>query len=44
MRTWPLRFHGELDRFFGTGNWETVSEETKRSMMYDQYIVRGAGL
>ena len=39
MRTWPLRFHGELDQFFGAGNWETVSEQTKESMMYSDYIV-----
>ena len=44
LRTWPLRFHRELDQFFGVGNWETVSEETKRSMMYDEYLaVRGTG-
>lgn len=39
MRTWPLRFHGELDQFFGAGNWETVSEQTKESMIYSDYIV-----
>lgn len=44
LRTWPLRFRGELDQFFGTGNWESVSEQTKRSMMHDQYIIRGTGL
>ena len=44
LRTWPLRFRGELDQFFGPGNWESVSEQTKRSMMYDRYIIRGTGL
>lgn len=39
MRTWPLRFHGELDQFFGAGNWKTVSEQTKESMMYSDYII-----
>ena len=44
LRTWPLRFHRELDQFFGAGNWESVSEETKRSMMFDEYLaVRGTG-
>lgn len=37
LRTWPLRFHGALDQFFGAGNWEAVSEETKRSMMFEEY-------
>ncbi len=44
LRPWPLRFHRELDQFFGAGNWESVSEETKRSMMFDEYLaVRGTG-
>lgn len=44
LRTWPLRFHRELDQFFGAGNWESVSEEIKRSMMFDEYLaVRGTG-
>lgn len=44
LRTWPLRFHRDLDQFFGAGNWESVSEETKRSMMFDEYLaVRGTG-
>ena len=44
LRAWPLRFHRELDQFFGAGNWESVSEETKRSMMFDEYLaVRSTG-
>lgn len=31
---WPVRFHAELDEFFGEGNWECVSEEQKESLMY----------
>lgn len=31
---WPVRFHAELDDFFGKGNWEWLSEETKESSMY----------
>ena len=38
LRTWPLRFQGELDNFFGEGNWEVISEDTKDSMMYDKNI------
>lgn len=38
LRTWPLRFQGELDNFFGAGNWEVISEDTKDSMMYDKNI------
>lgn len=32
--SWPLRFQGELDRFFGEGAWQCVSQETKESRMY----------
>lgn len=31
---WPVRFHAELDDFFGEGNWEWLSKETKESSMY----------
>ena len=34
---WDKRFASELDRFFGEGNWECVSSETKESMMYEEY-------
>lgn len=34
QQTWPVRFHSELDKFFGEGNWEYLSEETKESRMY----------
>ena len=37
LRTWPLRFHGTLDDFFGAGNWQTVSEETKDSMIFKRW-------
>ena len=32
--SWPLRFQGELDRFFGEGAWQCVSQEEKESRMY----------
>lgn len=38
LRTWPLRFQGQLDDFFGKDNWEVISEDTKESMMYDKNI------
>lgn len=34
---WPKRFESDLDRFFGEGNWECVSQETKESNMYEVY-------
>ena len=36
MNNWPLRFSKELDRFFGEGNWEYTSNETKGSRMFDE--------
>ena len=38
LRTWPLRFQGQLDNFFGKDDWEVISEDTKESMMYDKNI------
>ena len=35
---WPFRFKKELDKFFGKGNWECISEETKESTIYTEYI------
>lgn len=37
FQTWPLRFHSDLNDFFGKGNWENVSSETKESKMYSVY-------
>ena len=31
---WPKRFSSELDRFFGRGNWQVLSEESNLSRMY----------
>lgn len=33
---WPRRFRTELDEFFGEGNWEWVSEETRSSSMFEE--------
>lgn len=34
QQVWPIRFQAELDDFFGAGNWEYLSGETKESRMY----------
>ncbi|MCM1245626.1 MAG: hypothetical protein NC293_08305 [Roseburia sp.] len=34
QQTWPIRFHSELDAFFGADRWEYLSEETKKSHIY----------
>ena len=36
---WTKKFSNEFDIFFGKGNWESVSEETKESIIYDEYII-----
>lgn len=35
---WTLKYKSELNDFFGEGNWEVISEETKESIMYSEYI------
>lgn len=37
-RNWTIRFKSEMDDFFGEGNWKSISEETKESIMYERYI------
>lgn len=37
LRTWPIRFHSTLDDFFGDGNWQMVSEETKDSIIFKRW-------
>ena len=37
MQSWPLRVHSTFDRFFGDGNWELISADTKTSLMYEVY-------
>ena len=36
---WPVKFNDEFDTFFGNGNWESISKETKESIIYDEYII-----
>ena len=35
---WTFRYRAELDAFFCEGNWECISEETKESLLYSEYI------
>lgn len=42
MRNWPLRFHRELDAFFGEGRWRVLSQDVETSRMYRVY--RGGSL
>ncbi len=37
-QNWTIRFKSELDSFFGKGNWQCISEETKDSIVYTEYI------
>lgn len=37
-KDWTTRFKTELDLFFGEENWECISEETKASTIYTDYI------
>lgn len=41
---WPKRFGTELDRFFGEGNWETLSSESKQSRMYSRTTRDASGI
>lgn len=36
MNNWPLRFSKELNKFFGEGNWEYVSNEIEESRMFEE--------
>lgn len=36
-QNWTIRFKSELDDFFGKGNWEYLSGETKESIIYTNY-------
>lgn len=38
-KNWTVRFKSELDQFFGKENWECISEETKKSIIYTEYII-----
>jgi len=37
FQNWTIRFSSKLDRFFGKGNWECVSQETNASRMFKEY-------
>lgn len=38
FNNWTFRFKSELDQFFGKGNWECISDETKESIIYTKTI------
>ena len=38
-KNWTIRFKSELDHFFGKENWKCISEETKESIIYTDYII-----
>ncbi len=38
-KNWTIRFHSELNHFFGKGNWECIDQETKESLIYDDYVI-----
>lgn len=38
-KNWINRFKSELDQFFGKGNWECISQETKKSIIYTDHII-----
>ena len=40
-QNWTIRFASVLDRFFGKGNWECISKETKDSLIYTRIIHSG---
>ena len=40
---WPKRFSSELDRFFGSGNWQVLSEESNLSRMYTRRTTNANG-
>ncbi|MCD7894538.1 MAG: hypothetical protein LUG60_12700 [Erysipelotrichaceae bacterium] len=42
--SWPTRFKGELNSFFGEGNWEEISSESYESMMYTVHHYTGDSL
>lgn len=41
--SWPKRFDAELDQFFGPGNWQQLSSESKQSRMYTRTTTDSTG-
>ena len=37
-QNWTIRYASVFDRFFGKGNWECISQETKDSLIYNEYV------
>lgn len=38
-QNWTIRYASVFDAFFGKGNWESISQETKDSIIYNEYVV-----
>lgn len=38
-QNWPLRFRSRLDQFFGEGQWACISQETRESIIYSDYVI-----
>ncbi len=41
---WTLRYHSELDQFFGKGNWRCVDSEEKESIFASKYVHTASSL
>lgn len=37
-QNWAIRYASVFDDFFGKGNWESISQETKDSLIYNEYV------
>lgn len=37
-QNWTIRYASVFDSFFGKGNWESISQETKESLIYNEYV------
>lgn len=38
-QNWTIRYASVFDSFFGKGNWESISQETKESLIYNEYVI-----
>lgn len=37
-QNWTIRYASVFNSFFGKGNWECISQETKDSLIYNEYV------
>lgn len=38
-QNWTIRYASVFDSFFGKGNWESIAQETKDSLIYNKYVI-----